>query len=82
MLGGNKRALRKLLGQSQDQTFSYDSNTHFLLWKGHVPSVISPDQLTVGEKIVIRVRAARGSTLAQIEATPAKVVAAHEKASP
>ena len=33
--GGNRLALRSLIGQSSStQTFSYDSNTIFLLWQG------------------------------------------------
>ena len=79
--GGNKRALKRLLGQSVDRTFTYNANTIFLRWQGRVPTVISPSQLTVGAKIVVRIRAPRGSTLAQIEATPATRVAQHVRPS-
>jgi hypothetical protein len=80
--GGNRPALRKLLGHSADQQFSYGDGTIFLLWTGKVPTVISPDQLKVGDRITVRIRADRGSTLDQIEQTPARHVGEHEPASP
>ena len=78
---GNARALRTLLGQSSDQTFTYDDNTIFLLWQGKVPTVIAASQLKAGDRITIRIRAPRLSTLAQIEATPARHVGDHEPAN-
>jgi hypothetical protein len=79
--GGNARALRSLLGQSSDQTFTYDEDTIFLLWHGKVPSVIAASQLKAGDRITIRIRAPRLSSLAQIEATPARHVGDHEPAN-
>ena len=79
--GGNARALRTLLGQSSDQTFTYDDNTIFLLWQGKVPTVIAASQLKAGDRITIRIRAPRLSTLAQVEATPARHVGDHEPAN-
>ncbi len=79
--GGNARALRTLLNQSNSQTFTYDENTIFLLWQGKVPTVIDASQLKAGDRITVRVRAPRLSTLAQIEATPARHVGDHEPAS-
>jgi hypothetical protein len=79
--GGNARALRSLLGQSSDQTFTYDDNTIFLLWQGKVPTVIAASQLKAGDRITVRIRAPRLSTLAQIEATPARHVGDHEPAN-
>lgn len=78
--GGDRRALRLLLGQSTDQTFSYDEGTIFLLWQGKVPSVIDASKLKAGDKITVRIRAPRGSTLEQVEATPANHVGDHEPA--
>jgi hypothetical protein len=69
--GGNRRALRLMIGQPAQQSFAFDSGTIVLLWQGRVPTVISPGQLKVGDRFVVRVRADRGSTLAQVEATPA-----------
>jgi hypothetical protein len=78
--GGNRLALRKLLGQGADQTFTYDANTIFLLWQGKVPTVIAPSQLKPGDRITVRIRAPRGSSLQQIESTPARHVGEHEPA--
>ncbi len=79
---GNRLGLRKLLGQSADQTFTYDENTIFLLWQGKVPTVIDPAQLKAGDRITVRIRAPRASTLSQIEATPAAHVGDHEPGNP
>jgi hypothetical protein len=40
--------------------------------------VIDATKLKVGDRIIVRVRADRGSTLAQVQATPAKRVADRE----
>jgi hypothetical protein len=79
--GGNRLALRKLLGQGADQTFTYDANTVFLLWQGKVPTVVAPSQLEAGDRIVVRIRAPRLSTLQQIESAPARHVGEHEPAN-
>jgi len=79
--GGNRLALRLLLGQSSDQTFTYDDNTIFLLWQGKVPTVIAASQLKAGDLITVRIRAPHNSTLAQIESTPARHVGDHEPAN-
>jgi len=79
---GNWRALHTMLGQSLDQTFTYDASTIFLLWQGRVPTVIGPSQLKAGDVITIRVRAPRESTLAQVEAIPARHVGDHEPVNP
>jgi hypothetical protein len=79
--GGNARALHSLLGQSTDQTFTYDDNTIFLLWQGKVPTVIAASQLRPGDRVTVRIRAPRLSTLAQVEATPARHVGDHEPAN-
>jgi len=79
---GNWRGLQAMLGQSLDQAFAYDSGTVFLLWQGRVPTVIAAEQLKAGDEISVRVRAPRGSSLAQVEAVPATRVAEHEPGSP
>jgi hypothetical protein len=79
---GNRLALLSLLGQPVDQTFTYGYGTIFLLWQGKVPTVISPSQLKAGDRITVRIRAPRISTLAQIEATPAAHIGDHEPADP
>ena len=73
--GGNRLALKKLIGQGDDQQFAVDSNTQFLRWAHGVPTVVPESNLVAGDRVSVRIRALRGSTRAQIEATPAKVVA-------
>lgn len=75
---GNLLGLRAMLGQPLDETFSYDSGTIFVLWQGRVPTLISAGQLKVGDKISVRIRAPRDSSLSQVEGTPANHVGDHE----
>ncbi len=75
---GNLRALRAMLGQPLDQTFTYDRATIFVLWQGRVPTVISPSQLKVGDRISVRIRAPRSSSLAEVEQVPANHIGDHE----
>jgi hypothetical protein len=77
---GNWKALHAMLGQPLGQTFTYDTGTIFLLWQGNVPTVIDPSQLKAGDRITVRIRAARDASLAQVEATPANHVGDHEPA--
>jgi hypothetical protein len=79
--GGDGRAMKLLIGKSADQTFTVGSATIFLLWQGKVPTVIDPSKLVVGDRIVVRIRADKGSTLAQIEATAANHVGDREPAA-
>jgi len=79
--GGNRRALRLLLGSSRTQTFAVGDSTIFLHWQGKVPTVTQLADLKAGDKVAIHVRAGAGSTLGQVEATPAARVAEHEPAS-
>ena len=79
--GGNARGMRLLLGQAADQSFAFGPETIVLLWQGKVSTVISASQLKVGDRIVVRVRAAKGSSLAQVESTPAKHIGDREPAN-
>ena len=80
LAGGNARAMRLLLGQSSTQSFATDDGTIFLLWQGKVPTVISIGQLKIGDRVVVRIRAPRGSTLTQVESTAAVHVGDREPA--
>ena len=79
--GGDRRALKLLIGQPADQTFTVGSETIFLLWQGKVPTVIDASKLVVGDRIVVRVHADKGSSLAQIEATATNHVGDREPAA-
>src|SRR6185437_11117038 len=72
--GGNRRAMRLLIGANASETFSTGDGTIFLLWQGKVPTVIDASKLVVGDRIVVRIRAAATSSLAQVEATAANHV--------
>jgi hypothetical protein len=71
-----------MLGQPLDERFTYDDGTIFLFWQGRVPTVIDAAHLRPGDRIAIRIRAPKSSTLAQVAATPAKHVGDHEPANP
>jgi hypothetical protein len=81
VIGGDRRAMKLLIGQSADQTFTVGGETIFLLWQGKVPTVIDASKLVVGDKIIVRIRADKGSTLAQLEATAANHVGDREPAA-
>ncbi len=79
---GNWLALKKMLGQPLDETFSYGRRTIFVLWQGGTPTVISPSQLKVGDRISVRIRAPRADSLQQAEQVPAAHVGDHEPGAP
>ena len=68
---GNLRALRAMLGQPLDQAFSYDRHTVFVMWRGGVPTAVSPGALHTGDRITVRIRAPHSFSLAQVEQVPA-----------
>jgi hypothetical protein len=79
--GGNRRASRLLVGQPSAQTFTTGPATIFLLWQGKVPTVIDASKLKIGDRVVVRVRADKGSTLDQVEAAAAVHVGDREPAN-
>jgi hypothetical protein len=79
---GNWLGLRKMLGQPLDESFSYGNRTIFILWRDGVPTVISPSQLKVGDRISVRVRAPRSDSLQQAEQVPAGHIGDHEPNTP
>jgi len=79
--GGNHRALRLLVGGSRMQTFATGDDTIFLLWQGKVPTVVDASKLVVGDRIVVRIRSEAGSSLSEVESSPARHVGDKEPAS-
>jgi hypothetical protein len=79
--GGNRRALRLMIGQTSTQSFSFGDETVFLNWSHRVPTVIDASQLKPGDRIVVRVRADGGLSLGDVEATAAKRIADREPKS-
>jgi hypothetical protein len=47
--GGNKPALRKLLGLGRTQQFAVDSNTQYIRWAHGVPQVVDESNLVAGD---------------------------------
>jgi hypothetical protein len=73
--GGDRRAMRLLIGQSSAQSFAVDSHTEYLRWSHGVPTVVTQSNLVEGDVLSVRIRAPRNSSLAQVESTPANIVA-------
>src|SRR5437763_10475620 len=46
--GGNRQALRAMLGAPVTQTFAYDSSTEFLKWANGIPTVVQANALAAG----------------------------------
>ena len=78
---GNLRSLRAMLGQPLNQAFAYDAHTIFVVWQGRVPTVISPSQLRVGDRISVRIRAPGSFAVGQVEQVPANHVGDHQPSS-
>jgi hypothetical protein len=72
--GGNHAALRALLAQSRDQTFTLGATTEILLWSHGIPHVAAVTDLKQGDQVTVRVRAAVHASLAEIEGTAAGIV--------
>ena len=72
--GGNRAALKALIGQSQVQTFALGEKSEILVWSGGTPKVSAFSDLKAGDTVVLNIRAKSGSSLAEIVATPAAVV--------
>src|SRR5215210_9351377 len=72
--GGNRIALKKMLGSSVDQTFAVGTGTEFLKWSHGVPTVVRANDLKAGDWVVVNVRAPFRASLAQIESRPAGIV--------
>ena len=75
--GGNRPALRALLGSSVAQTFTYGDKTEFLRWTNSVPKVVRAGDLQAGDYVRVNVRAPRGSSLATLESTGAGLIGDH-----
>src|SRR3954454_6660035 len=55
--GGNKPALRAMLGAPVTQTFAYDSTTEFLRWSDGRPTVVQAGDLAAGDFVWVHVHA-------------------------
>jgi hypothetical protein len=75
--GGNKAALRAMLGQPVTQTFAYGSSTEFLKWSKGIPTIVQAGDLAAGDYVTVNVRAPRNADLATIEQQQAGIVGDH-----
>jgi hypothetical protein len=75
--GGTHDALKALIGQSQNQSFTVGSSTEVLVYAHGRPHQGDMADLRQGDEIAVRIRAPRGSSLASIETTPAATIADH-----
>ena len=73
--GGNRLALKKLVGQSDSANFAVDAGTQYLRWAHGVPTVVTESNLLAGDRVSVRIVTDRQASLAQIEATAARRVA-------
>ena len=73
--GGNRAALKKLVGQSDNANFAVDAHTQYLRWTHGVPTVVTESNLLAGDRVSVRIVADRQASLAQIEGTAARRVA-------
>src|SRR4051812_16849890 len=74
VVGGNKPALRAMLGAPVTQTFAYGSTTEFLRWSQGKPAVVQAGNLAAGDYVWAHLRAPRGPSPAHLEKAPAGVV--------
>lgn len=75
--GGNKPALRAMLGAPVTQTFAYGDSTEFLQWSHGLPTVVHASDLAANTYVRVHVRAPRGTSLAELEHTAAGLVGDH-----
>src|SRR5262245_28206248 len=59
--GGNRPALRTMLGQSQNQTFTLGAASEILIWHKGIPAVGAYTDLKTGDWVQVNVRAKAGS---------------------
>ena len=72
--GGNHAALKALIGQSQNETFTLGDKTEILIVSNGVPHVGSAADLKAGDNVTVNVRGKADASLADLLATPAATV--------
>lgn len=69
--GGNRRALRALLGVDSAVKFTLDGKTKFTIWNGTTPVRGSVADIDAGDAVRLVIWAPRRSSIATLAATPA-----------
>ena len=72
--GGNRVALKALLGAAQPTTFTLDRHTRWIAVNGNAPVLAASDTVLAGDTVRVVVRAPRHTPLATLVATPAASV--------
>jgi hypothetical protein len=72
--GGNRQALKALLGAAQPTTFAADARTRWIVVSGNTPVLAASDVVLAGDVVRVVVRAPRHTALAGLVATPAASV--------
>jgi hypothetical protein len=69
--GGDRLALRLIIGAAQPLTFTANAGTRWFVVNGHVPSVATSAALHAGDRVNFTIRARRHASLADVLAKPA-----------
>ena len=72
--GGNRPALKALLGAAQPTTFAADAKTRWINVQGNMPLLAASDTVLAGDDVRVVVRAPWHTPLATLVATPAASV--------
>jgi hypothetical protein len=72
--GGNRPALKALLGAAQPTTFALDAKTRWIAVNGNTPVLGASDTVLAGDLVRVVVRVPRNTPLATLVATPAASV--------
>ena len=75
--GGNRAALRMMLGQPQNQTFTLGANSEVLVWSHGIPKVGSYTDLKTNDWVQVNIRAKDAKSLADVLTNPAGIVGDH-----
>ena len=69
--GGNRPALKALIGAAQPTTFTTDTRTRWIAVHGNTPVLAASDTVLAGDLVTVVVRAPWTTPLATLVATPA-----------
>src|SRR5205809_8062832 len=73
--GGNRIALKKLVGQGKSQQFAVGQSTQYIRWTNGVPTVVPESSLVARDRVSVKVRSRRQWSLAQCDGAAAGRVA-------
>ena len=77
--GGNRPALKAMIGSGQPLTFTMGPRTRWIVWTGNVPKNGDSGDVHVGDPVTVNVAGDRGASLATLLASRARSV--HDRAA-